>query len=183
MTTLTRRVFSAGLTAALATPALVGQGAAQARFDFSIPEGVTQAALTVLANDQALTAACSMGNLELNAFLPLVADMLLTNLTLLGRACDVLRRLCVCGIQADVDRCRAHIDAASATTTALIEQIGYQRAVEVARLAAQSGKTVRQVVLDSELMDAETFETLVSPERVNQLGSRAEPTPRDDRHE
>ena len=62
-----------------------------------IPEAVSQAAMVVMANDQAIAQACSLGNLELNPFLPLIADALLGSLDLLRNACAIFRRLCVGG--------------------------------------------------------------------------------------
>jgi len=136
-----------------------------------IPEAVTQAALMVCANDQAITQACSMGSLELNPFMPLIAHCLLTNLALLRNACDIFRRFCVEGIQADAAKCRAHVDTATATATALVEEIGYERASAVAAAAVAENKTIRQITLERGLLSEEAFDDLVSPHRVNRLGS------------
>lgn len=70
-----------------------------------IPEAVSQAALLVMSHDQALTAAAAAGSLELNPFLPLIAACLLDSLKLLSGSCDILRRCCVEGIEADEERC------------------------------------------------------------------------------
>ena len=80
-----------------------------------IPEAVSQAAMLVMANDQAIAQACAMGNLELNAFLPLIADALLGSLDLLRNACRIFREHCVAGIEADEARCRSHVEGATAT--------------------------------------------------------------------
>ncbi|HAU38647.1 MAG TPA: aspartate ammonia-lyase [Phycisphaerales bacterium] len=140
-----------------------------------IPEAVSQAAMVVMANDQAVAQACAMGSLELNAFLPLVADALLGSLELLTGACDVFRRLCVEGIEADEARCRAHVHGAAAVLTALLDQIGYDKATEIAAEAARAGKTVRQLVLDKGVLTAEQFDELTSPESVTRLGSPPRP--------
>ena len=136
-----------------------------------IPEAVTQAALAVFGHDQVIASAVGMGNLELNAFLPLVADALLTSLQLLDGACDILRRHCVEGLAADEARCRANVHNSTAMVTALIEEIGYEQATKVAASAAAEGKTVREIVLACRMMSAEQFDELVSPERVTRLGS------------
>ncbi|HSA78921.1 MAG TPA: aspartate ammonia-lyase, partial [Nitrospirota bacterium] len=75
-----------------------------------IPEAVSQAAMTVMANDQSISYACSLGNLELNAFMPLIADALLGNLDLLTNACSILRRNCIAGLEADEKRCRQYVE-------------------------------------------------------------------------
>ena len=135
-----------------------------------IPEAVSQAAIAVMAHDQAITTACSLGNLELNAFLPLVADALLTSLDLLTNACSIFRRLCVEGIEADEARCRAHVESSTATVTALVSRIGYAAAQEVALAAQREGKTVRQVVVARGLLTADEFDTLIGPEATMKLG-------------
>jgi aspartate ammonia-lyase len=136
-----------------------------------IPEAVSQAALTVMANDQAITMACSLGNLELNPFLPLVADGLLGSLDLLNRACGIFHRLCVAGIEPNEARCRAHIEGGTATVTALIERIGYEAAQGVALAAQSEGRPLRDLVAERGLLSGEEFDEVISPERVNRLGS------------
>ncbi len=137
-----------------------------------IPEAVTQAAWAVMAHDQAITNACSAGSLELNAFGPLIADALLASLSLLSKACLILRTRCVEGIEADAVRCRAHVDGAAAVLTALLDEIGYEAATDLAAEAARTGQPVKQILLDRGLITSEAFDTLTSPDRVNALGSR-----------
>ncbi|MHC1697510.1 MAG: aspartate ammonia-lyase [Geobacteraceae bacterium] len=136
-----------------------------------IPEAVSQAALAVMAHDQSITFAVSLGNLELNAFLPLIADSLLGSLDLLTNACSMLRRFCIAGLEADEARCRRNVDGATATLTALIDMIGYQAAQEIAAESTASGKGIRAIVLDRGLLSAEDFDELVSAENVTKLGS------------
>ena len=136
-----------------------------------IPEAVSQAAMMVMANDQAITMGCSLGNLELNAFLPLVADALLGSLDLLKRACAIFYRLCVVGIEPNEERCRKHIEGATATVTALVERIGYHAAQEVAQAARAENRSVRDIVIERGLLSGEGFDELTSPESVNRLGS------------
>ena len=93
-----------------------------------IPEAVTQAALLTIGHDQAVTLAAALGSLELNAFLPLVAHALLESFDLLTRGCEILRRLCVEGIEADEAACRRQVENATASATALVPLIGYDRA-------------------------------------------------------
>jgi aspartate ammonia-lyase len=135
-----------------------------------IPEAVSQAAMAVMGNDQVVAQACAAGNLELNAFLPIVADNLLGSLDLLRNSCATFRRLCVEGIEADEARCRRNVEGASACLTALLESIGYHAATEVAQAARSRGKTIREVVLARGLLTAEQFDALISPERVTRLG-------------
>jgi aspartate ammonia-lyase len=136
-----------------------------------IPEAVSQAAMAVVANDLALTTACSMGNLELNAFMPLIADALLGSLSLLAQACLIFRTHCVSGLSADPLRCRRFVESATASVTALVEAIGYEKATLVAEEARATGKTVRQATVEMGLLTGEQFDALVSSEAVTRLGS------------
>jgi len=136
-----------------------------------IPEAVTQASIAVMANDQAIAQACAMGNLELNPFLPLVADALLGSLDLLRNACRIFREHCVAGIEANESLCRARVEGATATLTAMVELLGYEKAQEIAARARALGKPVREVVLESGLLSPEQFDTLISPESLARLGS------------
>jgi aspartate ammonia-lyase len=140
-----------------------------------IPEAATQAAMLAMGNDSVIGAACAAGSLELNAFLPLIADCLLENLEVLARADDLLARFCVDGIEADEARCRAHVENSTAAATALVPALGYERAGEAARLAKEQGKTLRAVVAEMGWMSTAEFDEAISPEAVCRLGS---PEPR-----
>ncbi len=136
-----------------------------------IPEAVTQAALMVCAHDQAIASAASLGSLELNAFMPLIADALLTSIDLLAGACDILARLCVDGIEADAERCRESVEASTATATALVPALGYDAVARLAAEAAASGSGIRELAVGGGLLDAAAFDALISPAAVCRLGS------------
>ncbi|MEW6355905.1 MAG: aspartate ammonia-lyase [Planctomycetota bacterium] len=136
-----------------------------------IPEAVSQAAMVVMGNDQVIALAAASGNMELNPFLPVIADCLLTNFSLLARACEIFRRHCVEGIEADEARCRRHVEGSTATATALLPAIGYEGASRLVKLAVETGKTIKQVAIDEGMLTAKEFDELVSPEAVCRLGS------------
>ena len=136
-----------------------------------IPEAAAQVAMVVMGNDQVIAAACAAGSLELNPFLPLVAEKLLESIELLRDACEMLRRNCVEGIEANAERCRAGVDGATASLTALIEAIGYEKATQIAAQARQHGKSVRELVIEAGLMSSEQFDKMVSAQAVTRLGS------------
>ena len=136
-----------------------------------IPEAVSQAAMVVMSNDVTIAAAAGAGSLDLNPFLPVVADCLLGSLTLLTQACMILRRHCVEGIEADEARCRRHVEASTAVATALVGTLGYEAVCEVVARAAQSARSVREVVLSEGLLSEQAFEQLLSPEAVMRLGT------------
>ena len=136
-----------------------------------IPEAVSQAALVVAGHDATIATASGLGSLELNAFLPLIADCLLQSLSLPAHSCEILRRYCVEGLEADEERCAAHVRASSAAATALVPEIGYEAASEVAREAEQTGRTIRDVALGRDLLTAEQYDELLTAEAVCRLGT------------
>ncbi len=135
-----------------------------------IPEAVTQSALMVMGHDQALTAAVSMGSLELNPFLPLVAHCLLESLDLMARACDMLRLSCVAGIEADEAACRRHVENATASATALLPLIGYERAAELVKAARAGGRGLKETAIADGFVTAAEFDACTTPEAVCRLG-------------
>ncbi len=169
------RLLSSGPDAGFAElrlpPRQAGSSIMPGKVNPVIPEAVSQAALAVMAHDQSISFAASLGNLELNAFMPLIADSLLTSLDLLVNACSLLRRLCVAGIEVDEARCLSHVHGASATLTALVDRIGYQAAQEIAAEAAATGQSIRSLVIDRGVLSTEDYAELVSAENVTRLGS------------
>ena len=146
-----------------------------------IPEAVTQAALLSIGHDQALTMAAAMGSLELNPFLPLVAHCLLESFDLLARGCETLRTRCVDGIEADEARCRQQMENSTASATALVPRLGYERVGELVATARREGRTIREVAVGSGLVTAAEFDEATSPEAVCRLGfsggPKSEPEP------
>ena len=112
------------------------------------------------------------GNFELNAFLPLIAACLLDNIKMLSAGCDILNRLCVQGIEADIEKCSSYVESSTAAVTALVSVIGYKRALELAVQSQKENKTIRKLVIEQKIMTSEEFDLLISPESVNQLGFR-----------
>ncbi|HLA81827.1 MAG TPA: aspartate ammonia-lyase [Thermoleophilia bacterium] len=135
-----------------------------------IPEAVSQASLLVMSHDQAIAAAAAAGSLELNPFLPLIADCLLESIRLLRQSCETLRRNCVEGIEADEDRCRNHVESSTAIATALLPALGYEATSAVVARARESGRTIRATVLEDGDLSAEALDRLLTPEAVTRLG-------------
>ncbi|MBL8028220.1 MAG: aspartate ammonia-lyase, partial [Fibrobacteres bacterium] len=117
-----------------------------------IPEAVTQCAFMVTGLDSALTQACSNGSLELNPFMPLIADCLLTEIELLTNGCNTLSTHCVKGIEANIDNCRRSVEASTAVITALIPLLGYDAAAKLAREAKDKNISIKQIILDNKVL-------------------------------
>ena len=135
-----------------------------------IPEAVSQAAMQAIGHDQTIAIAVSSGNLELNAFLPLVSACMLDSLDHLAHANDVLCRHCVLGIEADEERCRQHVEGSTAAATALVPALGYEGASRIAKIAKEKGIGIRQAAIESGELTAEKYDELTSPEAVFRLG-------------
>lgn len=160
----------AGLGEIVLPPVQAGSSLMPGKVNPVVPEAVTQAALLYMGYDQVIAAACSLGSLELNPFLPLVSHCLLEGMGLLERGCGALAP-CVRGIRADEARCRAHVETSSATATALVPLLGYEGACSLVEGARARGQSIREAALASGLVTAEQFERAVSPETVMRLGS------------
>jgi aspartate ammonia-lyase len=106
--------------------------------------------------------AAEAGQLQLNAFEPVIAYNILTSMRILARAMETLATRCVAGITADEMRCHAGAEASVALAAALVPIIGYEHSVEIAKLALASGRTIRDVALDAGL-DRLLIDTLLDP--------------------
>jgi aspartate ammonia-lyase len=174
------RLLSSGPSAGLAEITLparqAGSSIMPGKVNPVIPEAVTQAAMQVIANDQAITLAASSGSLELNPFLPLIADALLGSLALLTAACRMLARACISGITANPEQCHAHVHGGTAALTALAERIGHAACDELSIAITKGEGSLRELAVRRGLLSAEEYDHLTSPGRVNQLGHRGKET-------
>ena len=131
-----------------------------------IPEVVNQVAFEVIGNDLVVTLAAQSGQLQLNAFEPVIAASLFRSLSHLRRACETLASNCVAGITANAAHLRAQVDRSIGVATALNPYIGYVAATEVAVEAQVTGESVVEVVLRRGLLSAESLDGILRPERL-----------------
>jgi len=129
-----------------------------------IPEVVNQVAFEVIGNDITVTLAAEAGQLQLNAFEPIIAHSLFKSTAHLAAACRVLEERCVRGITANVARMRRQVDESTGLVTALNPVIGYARASELAKEALASGRRVYDLVLEKGWMTREQLDELMRPE-------------------
>ncbi|HZU40676.1 MAG TPA: class II fumarate hydratase [Solirubrobacteraceae bacterium] len=121
-----------------------------------IPEVVLQVSAQVIGNDTAITVAGSQGQFELNVRVPLIARNLLDSLKLLSNTARIFAEKCVDGIQANEDGCRHSAESTLAAATALNPYIGYDKAGEIVKEAARSGRMLREVAYEMGV-DEETY--------------------------
>ena len=122
-----------------------------------IPEVVIQVGDQVIGNDAAITIAGSQGQFELNVRVPLIARNLLDSIKLLAAAARLLDKKVIQGVEANVEMCERHAEATLATATALNLHIGYDKASEIVKQAAETGRHLREVAremgVDDEILD------------------------------
>ena len=129
-----------------------------------IPEVVNQVAFEVIGNDITVTMAAEGGQLQLNAFEPIIAHSLFKSIAHLAAACRTLSERCVKGITANRERARRFVDESTALVTALNPFIGYARSSEIAQEALATGKRVYDLVLEKGLMSREQLDDVMRPE-------------------
>ena len=131
-----------------------------------IPEVVNQICFDVIGKDVTITMAAEAGQLELNVMEPIIAHTLFCSLHRLGAACHTLRDLCVDGITANTERCYEMMKNSIGIVTALAPYIGYEHASGIARKALDTGGSVYDLVLASDLVTREQLDAILSPERM-----------------
>ena len=128
-----------------------------------IPEVVNQVAFQIMGNDLTITMAAEAGQLELNAFEPVILHNLIQSVEILDRAAQALTDHCIAGITANRERCRALVENSVGLITALCPHVGYERASQLAKRAIATGAPVRTLILEEGLADEETLDRILDP--------------------
>ena len=135
-----------------------------------IPELAGSVAIQVMANDQAVTLACASGQLELNAFLPLIARNLLESVHLLDDCAVIFRKKCVETLKAVPEICRGNLEKSGGMVTLLSPYIGYEEAAEVYRHAVEQGLTVRDAAVALGHFTDEELDVVFEPRKATAPG-------------
>ncbi|NIO16125.1 MAG: aspartate ammonia-lyase [Deltaproteobacteria bacterium] len=131
-----------------------------------LPESVLQVAARVIGNDVTVTMANSSGNLELNVMMPLIGHSVMESVRLLANVSSLFSSRCVSGITANAGRCEELIEMSLAMVTPLALKIGYDAAAAVAKEAYESGKSVRQVLVERGLLGQEEVDAVLDPRKM-----------------
>lgn len=134
-----------------------------------IPEVVNQVAFSVIGADATVTAAAEAGQLQLNAFEPVIAHSILQSLAWMTNACYTLRIHCVDGITANTSRLAAQVGTSVGVVTALTPYIGYAAAAKLAHTALTTNASIAELVVEAGLMEADEVARVLSPERLSGL--------------
>jgi fumarate hydratase class II len=133
-------------------------------------ESMMMVCAQVFGNDTAVTWAGANGNFELNVMMPVMAYNVLESIRLLGNVTDAFTEKCVIGIEADEQRCRELVELSMAMVTSLAPQIGYDRAAEIAKESARTGKTVREICREKQVLPENQLKAALDPAGMTQPG-------------
>jgi len=151
----------AGLDEINLPPRQAGSSIMPGKVNPVIPEVVNQIAFAVIGNDVTVTMAAEAGQLQLNAFEPIMCRALMMSITQLRQGCYVLADACVSGITANVEKLRLSVERSIGLVTVISPLLGYENATIVAQKALADGTSVREVVLELKLMTAVEFDELL----------------------
>lgn len=135
-----------------------------------IPEVVSQVAYKIVGNDMTIAMAAEAGQLELNAFEPVVFECLFQSITMLTGAADTFVINCISGITANEEHCRKLVNSSVGTITALCPHIGYARAAKIAKEALATGVPVQQLVLDQKILTQEELDKIFNAYGMTEPG-------------
>jgi len=135
-----------------------------------IPEVTNMVAYRVIGNDLTVTLSAEAGQLQLNAFEPVMAACIFESQTLFVNAADTLRKFCVEGITANADVCQHYLESSIGTVTALNPVIGYDRATELAAEALRSGDGILELVREKHILTDAQIDEILSPAALTGSG-------------
>ncbi len=136
----------------------------------SIPEMVNQVCFQVIGCDTTVAISAEHGQLELNVMMPVIAQNILLSMQILTNAITVLTEKCVRGIEANVAMCAYWVERSAALATALMPQIGYAAAAEVAKRSVKEGVLIRDLVMREQVIPADQIEGVLDLRKMTEIG-------------
>ena len=133
-----------------------------------IPEVVSQVAYLIIGYDYTITMAAEAGQLELNAFEPVLFHHLFESIDTLKEAAATLTKHCITGITANKGQCEEYIEKSVGISTALCPYIGYAKSAEIAKKSLKTGISVKELVLEEGLLKEEELKEILKPEKMTQ---------------
>lgn len=131
-----------------------------------IAEMVAQIGLKIIGNDVIISHASALGQLELNQNMPLIAFTLLESLNLLIKTNTIFAKKCIDGIKANEEKLKNRLQSSTAILTALLPKLGYEKLSEISKEIKGKNMTVKEYVIENNLMTEEEFEYYISAEFV-----------------
>jgi fumarate hydratase class II len=133
-------------------------------------ESLMMVCAQVIGNDVTITWAGANGNFELNVMMPVMAHDILESIRLLANVVDIFTEKCVRGIVANEERCRELVELSMAMVTSLSPKIGYDRAAEIAKESAKTGRTVREIAREKKILPEDELERALDPLKMTEPG-------------
>ena len=131
-----------------------------------MPEVMSQISYHIIGNDTAITHAAEAGQLELNAFEPVLFYSLFSSVDTLCNGVEVFRSECVDGITVNAEKCRRDVDNSIGIVTSLCPVIGYTKAADIAKRALREGRDIRSVILEERVISPEALEKILDPMKM-----------------
>ena len=131
-----------------------------------IPEVVIQVSYLLMGHDVTISMAASSGQLELNAFGPVIYYQLFESIYALNGAIESFTRDCIKGITANVEKCKENVEKSIGVITVLVPVIGYQRATEIAKEALETGLSVKDIILRENILSKEELDKVLDPYKM-----------------
>jgi aspartate ammonia-lyase len=150
-------------------PVQPGSSIMPGKYNPVIAEMTSMVCFQVIGYDTAILLAAQAGQLELNVMMPLIAYNLIHSIEIFSNTLEVLTKRCFIGIEARRDRCLTYAEGSLALVTALNPHIGYLNAAEVAKESLETGKAIRQIVLEKGLMSEEQLAEVLDLQRMSSL--------------
>lgn len=150
-------------------PVQPGSSIMPGKYNPVMAEMTSMVCFQVMGYDSAIALAAQAGQLELNVMMPLIAYNLIHSMEILGNTILALSKNCIVGIEAKSDRCLEYAEGSLALVTALNTHIGYLNAANVAKESLETGKSLRQIVLDKGLMTAEALAEVLDLETMSRM--------------
>lgn len=135
-----------------------------------IPEVVNQVAFNAIGNDMTITMAAEAGQLELNAFEPIIFYCMFQSIDTLGYAVETLVDNCIVGITANEERCRQLVENSVGIITAICPHVGYEKTADIAKKAINSNESVRSLILKENIMNEEELSRILDPIHMTEPG-------------
>lgn len=150
-------------------PVQPGSSIMPGKYNPVMAEMTSMVCFQVMGYDNAIAFAAQAGQLELNVMMPLIAYNLIHSIEILGNTISALTTNCIQGITANKDRCLVYAEGSLALVTSLNPHIGYLNAAAVAKESLETGKSLRQIVLEKGLMTEEQLATVLDLEKMSAI--------------
>jgi aspartate ammonia-lyase len=150
-------------------PVQPGSSIMPGKYNPVMAEMTSMVCFQVMGYDSAIALAAQAGQLELNVMMPLIAYNLIHSIEILGNTISALTTKCLEKIEAKGDRCFAYAEGSLALVTALNTHIGYLNAAAVAKESLDTGKSLRQIVLERGLMSVEDLAKVLDLEKMSAM--------------